>query len=260
MNNVAQSENRDGAELIGLREEASKFRDYVLCDEIVHRAELGCSDHKPSHVLPQHYLLFDDWARIHWTYLDAREGRDAHYYAILEPIDNGLCSISRRDPNIPAVHRDGSVFVDVPQLIQSPKVVREIGVGSVLRLKRVKYRCHCGWKESQLRGVCLSRFTDGEYDLSGVFIVLGNGRRIKVNQVPGEVIKGGPEAAYKVPGDQRDALRNADRLNDESVHLPLRIVVFGDRVRTSINEFNDPLLKSLKVEFCPSGFSVDVLQ
>src|SRR6266496_4817633 len=88
------------AGLWGLREEARKSWDHILCDDIVYLAQPLDGDFWIAHVFAEKYLLGDAWLEIIWTIRETSHTGYRHYKAIIEVLNDPLHSSSHMDVDV----------------------------------------------------------------------------------------------------------------------------------------------------------------
>jgi hypothetical protein len=185
---------------------------------------------------------------------------EPHYNAIIDfatlplPVDFDR----KRNLDVLAVGRNGSVLVERPQFVELPEGIIPVGIPSKVWLKRVNNVCHCGWE--QFPAVPVSAVIHGEdKKMDSPLLRRGeDARRVQVRQVPRQLVKRRAETTDEVPDQHGNILGNRVYPNDVVVPAFLKVILLVEGVRCVIKPFPERVLKSLQVHFRPAGFHMNM--
>jgi hypothetical protein len=242
------------------REEARKFWDYFICDECVYFAKPLDVNLEATHEFAEKYVRNDLWFHIRWTQAKPGLAGNGCDEALVEaiPFDVSRGAFRKLNKPITAVDGNGSVFVDIPELVELPEGFCLQGIRSVVRLKRIKSGMDAGMKQGSLLPVSFLGATDRENDL--VFGLGSRNRtRKQMSQVPSELIERSAETVNEVSNCKSELLAHGLWGDYEKVQRLLRVVLFGHRIRVAFAPVSNLLLSRLEVKVSPSGFHIDVL-
>lgn len=244
------------------REEARKFWDHFVCNKCVYFAKPSNIDTEVPHVFAEKYVRNDLWFHIRWTQIEPGQTRNHRYEALIEGIhlDESFPVAPKLDHPVTAVDGKRSVFVEVPELIELPEMMRIYGIRSVVRLKRVEDGVDARVKQIPFLPVGLVGAANRKDNLCGDLLSRRNCLREQVDQVPRQLIERGAETVNEIGDGEGDFFVGGSLpSNYEKVLRSLRIVFFDDRIRVAFNPISKLLLSKLEVKVSPSGFHVDVL-
>ena len=189
-------------DLFRLRKEARKSWDYFVTDRLIYGPKLVDCDLDPLFVVSEKHLGLGHWFELDISLAGEIEN---HLHIIIELIDpNGHSAVDVKvDLRDKGVHRDASMFVDVPKGVKNPEKLVLVGIPTVVRLKGPN-RDHGPFRDTK------SHF--GESDL-GIERVLPNnwksnpfrGSDTRFNagcELPCQVIESGPQATNEISSDQ----------------------------------------------------------
>ena len=245
----------------GLREEARKSWDHVLCDDLVYFAKPFDVNGECPHVFAEKYVGSDLWLHIRWAQVEPGEAGNRCNEALIEAVhfDEPFHVSPKLDSPIAAVNGNGSMFVEIPELIELPERFRLCGIRSVARLKRVKDRMDDGVEQSAFLPISRIGSTNWKDNLGSSFVVGRNRARKQVDQVPSKLVETSAEAVNEVPNCESNFFVRGLRGDYENMKRSIRIVFFGDRIRVALNPISKLLLRRLEVKVSPSGFHIDIL-
>lgn len=244
-----------------VREESRKFWNNFPNDELVYIAKVADANVEFSHVLAEKYVRGDLWLHIRWSMVEPGQVGHRHYEAIVDGVrfDHSLHpSLLKLNNPIPAIDWDGSMLVDVPELVEFPEVVRVHGITSVVRLKGVKGFVDASVEERPFGFVGFVAATDWENDLAPHLLV-GDGIGKEVDKAPCKLVEGGAKTVKKIANGQGDVFGDCHSGNYVNVLRSLAIVFLDNGVRLAFNPISDLRLSRLEVKLCPSGLHVNVL-
>jgi hypothetical protein len=246
-----------------LREEARKLWDNVTSDEVIYCAKVGKGECESSHILAEQYIDGSAWLEMHWT-CEEKHQREMHFNVIVEvaniPLPNGGGRGEKQIKRI-GIHRDSSMLVHRPEFIQLPKGVVPVGIPSVIRLKKVDNRCHCGWKKREsVSVVSIVNPSNREGDVS--FLSLGkDALGVEVSQSPRQLIERRSQATNEISKEHGYDFRPSTNLHAEDLQSVLKICFLLDgAVFRGLEPFVDLIIKRVKVMLRPAGFHINFLQ
>jgi hypothetical protein len=243
------------------REEARKFWDHLVCDECVYFAQpLDVNGERP-HEFAEKYIRNDLWFHIRWAQTESGLAGNGYNEALIEavPFDEAFCAFRKIDTPVAAVDRDGSMFVEIPELIQLPQRFCLQSIRSVARLKRLENAVEGVVEQSSLLPVSIVGSANRKNDSGGDLLGRRDCTRKQMDQIPCELVERGAETVNKIPNGESDFLVGGSRSNYEKVQRSIRIIFFDNRIRIAFNPVSHLLLSRLEVKVSPSGFHVDVL-
>jgi hypothetical protein len=244
------------------REEARKSWDYVPCHECVYLAEPDDAYLEGSHVLAEKYVRNDLWFHIRWTGTKAGEAWDRCIDALIECVMfDPACRSLRHKVNSPigAIDWDRPMFVEVPQLVELPEMMRVYGIHSVARLKGVKSGMNAGVKQSTFLPVSLIGAANREGNFASGFVGRNRARK-QIDQVPSKLVERCTETVDEIPNCKCDFFRRSIWSDYEKVIRSVRIVLFDHHVGVALNPVPELGLGRLEVKVSPSGFHVNVFK
>jgi hypothetical protein len=238
----------------GLREEARKSWDHVVSDKVVYLAEPIQRDLEIVGFTKK-YLNRDLWVEVHLTLPDEGE-RERHFQVICEAVDPvsayGL-PVLDTESKVKHIRQrwNGSMFVEIPELIQLPEQIISKNIFSEVRLKRIQNSCHCGWVQSAPIVVCPRISENGEANTP--LLVLGEGSaRVEMSQSPCELIERRPQATNEIAEQHRDYFRSGSNVDLDDVESMVKIGLLSDGIWLH-GPLPDRFLKRLEVFVRPTG-------
>jgi hypothetical protein len=244
------------------REEARELWDRFPCDSLVYVAQLPNADLESSHVFAEKYVGNDLWFHIRWSVANPRNAGDDYGEVVLEAnpsvSNRAQLTATKVDCPVAAIDGNSAVFVEVPEFVELPEVIRVYGVRSIARLKRIENAVDAGMEHGPLLPVGFIGSADGKDNLIGLPLRFRDGIGEEMHQVPCELIQRSTEIVHEVPDCERNILRRRMGLDYEHVLRSLRIILFPDGVRVAFNPVPNLSLSRLEVKVSPSGFHVHV--
>jgi hypothetical protein len=232
---------------VELREKGLKQWDYALSNVFVHLFEIAVSQNNPLFVIPELNVGNRIWIEMH---LLLHGERKSHLYMILEPLDaSGLGEVGGDAPiERSGVQGDKVMLVDVPHLVESPKMFESV-VRMMVRLK-MSYDCDCFFRESE-GGFCY-----GNRCLGSVLVSDGEAgvpRRLSVDEskLICEMVKGGTKRTNEVSHDESRFAGGMDRVKSYDMLPLLKVVFFEERSHVLINPSPDSHVQGVKVYLRP---------
>lgn len=243
----------------GLREEARKGWDHAVSNEVVYLSQSRPANLESSIEISEHYIHGDVWFEVHFTCPGGEQG-DTHFNAILE-INQIALPVRQREMDLKRTiaKRNNSVLVDVPKFIELPEGIILKSCPTQVRLKLVKYICHCGWKQTSaivVRGV--SVLGDKEADVP--FLPRGEFfSGIKMGQPPRQQVERRAQIVDEVTQQDRNRCSDSRDLQAIDVESILEIGLLPDGIRFATKPNVQFPLKLVEVMTRPCGlhFYVD---
>ena len=242
-----------------LREEARESWYHVVSNKLIYLFEPESGNLESGFNIAERYIQADSWFEIHFTCPSYAQG-ESHFNAIFEVDKMSFPRRGKRNLKQIVTKRNGSMLVECPQFIKLPKGVVAIRISSMVRLKQVHDRCHCGWEEGEALnagGVIVRE--NRKVDVPLLFRRKGSDRG-QVRQSPRELVEGRSEAAYEITQEHGDDGRERLKLNTPDLEGILEIVFVRDGIGFAVNPEVEPLFKRIEVMLRPVGFHFDINQ
>lgn len=248
-----------------LREEAHKFWDYVISDEVVYLGQpVEPNLETGVHLSSQNYLHGDFWFEIHISFIE-ESGREVHLQAIAENFNKTfpLCFGDRKAGfKSHAVDGDDLVFIDIPEFIQLPKGMLFRSSLSFIGLKIVNNFCCCGWKKLQQVSVLPTvLLTNGKTDLPRSSFIKGKSLIAgQVGDAPGQLIQGRSKTTDEIADQKRQTIGSACDFELENMDSMFKIIVLPNGVRFAIHPAFANRMKLFQAFVRPIGLQIDIKQ
>ena len=239
-----------------LREKALEHWDYTFSDVFIHFKEIPCGDHNPLLIVSKLNVYERPWIEMH-LFFDG--DRKSHLYVIIEPLSG--VRLGELDGDSPVdnnrVESNKAMFINIPELMKSPKMLEFVGVPAVIRLKNSN-QCDCFLRESE------GGFSYGDLCFNAVVMpnreaCISTGLSCDGSQLPCEMIEGGPKTRNKVSHNQCSLNWRCGCSQDYDALAFFKVFFDFGRGGLFFHKPLNPRLKGAKMYLRPTGFELGVI-
>lgn len=228
---------------------------FVYIDKLLHRK------HQFLPFIPKSELHQGLWLELHILLKDNAE-REHHYTAIVEPQLSDRISGSRNLGKLKLHHsrmeRKVPMLVNVPQVIELPKIGTFVSIPSVVRLKRLNDVDRALWHP-------LGRTLNETSELSvGLWPVANRKTYFMFRQLivfdresKGQMIQRGTQASDEIASNQGQGVeRNVNHRNSNEVLSGLNILFSADAITLRLLKSRDFSIQQVKVFLRPLNLQI----
>jgi hypothetical protein len=240
-----------------LREEAQKCWQHRISNEVVHIHKVFKGYKDPFDGVAKLHIYPRLWIECHLIF---HSERNLHYVALIEPFYRHIeTSGNVKNPisGSPANHNE-SVFVDIPEFVQSPEMREFVSIPTLIRLKLL-HEGECGFRDSISRSndldLCLDRILVANRE--GDFLVGSVGSQS--GELPNQVVETGSKAANKIACNHGEMKR--ERCNEfdlDDVPTTFHVLFSRNSMSLRLLESKKVTLKRIQVFLRPVELKVRV--
>lgn len=239
-----------------LREEVLKHWDYTFSDVLVYLTEVFGDDDDPFLVVSKLNVYRWPWIEMH-LFLDGK--RKSHLYVILEPLNRiGLSKTDRESPiQCRGMKGDDAMFVNIPQLVKSPEMLKFEALPVVVRLKHSN-QCDCIFRESE------GGFSYGDLCFKSVIssdreACVPTGLSVHSGKLVSQVVESRTKAANEISEDQGRIDWRISSPECYNMLASCNIVLGRGLLSLHFNKPLDPRLQGVKVYLRPTSFELGAM-
>lgn len=240
-----------------LLEKTVKFGHHILADKIVYLDKLPVGNDDPFSLVPELYANLDRWLQVN---LILRGKREAHYAAIIRPAINGRHLGWTNYPNLDSrqMKRNPTMFVDVPEPVQTPQFRSLVSLPVVVWLQRLDDGNGGIW--DTLDGVrklppTITVVSSNDRESSAVV----GGSALTASERSCQVIERATETGNKVPQSESHSVPDGLELELGNVLSSFKIILERERIWVALQILPDFSEQDIEVMLRPTNLQAGIV-